>query len=132
MSEESITQQHYEKIGRFIYGFQRHADPDKLRAAVAAGELAPDAAERAAALVRRFDKAMEGLKHASANSMPRCGRRQATGRHPGRPAGLRTGEWLDAFLIGEKKTPRGGAFCFREGGITYPGYWKLVCLSGPA
>ena len=70
MSEESITQQHYEKIGRFIYGFQRHADPDKLRAAVAAGELAPDAAERAAALVRRFDKAMEGLKHASANSMP--------------------------------------------------------------
>jgi len=66
MSDESITQQHYEKIGRFIYGFQRHADPEKLRAAVANGELAPDVAERAAALVRRFDEAMEGLKHASA------------------------------------------------------------------
>ena len=70
MSEESITQQHYEKIGRFIYGFQHHADPEKLRAAVAAGELAPDIAQRAAALVRRFDEAMDGLKHASAQSLP--------------------------------------------------------------
>lgn len=70
MSEASITQQHYEKIGRFIYGFQRHADPEKLRAAVASGELAPDVAGRAAALVRRFDEAMEGLKHASAAGLP--------------------------------------------------------------
>lgn len=70
MSDESITQQHYEKIGRFIYGFQRHADPDKLRAAAAGGELAPDIAERAAALLRRYDAAMEGLKHASAEGMP--------------------------------------------------------------
>ncbi|WP_306391096.1 hypothetical protein [Telluria beijingensis] len=70
MSEESITQQHYEKIGRFIYGVKRHADPEKLRAAVAAGALAPDDSERAAALVRRFDEAMEGLKHASAEGLP--------------------------------------------------------------
>ena len=70
MSDESITQQHYEKIGRFIYGFQRYADPEKLRAAVTAGELAPDVAQRAAALVRRFDEAMDGLKHASAQGLP--------------------------------------------------------------
>lgn len=70
MSDESITQQHYEKIGRFIYGVHRRADPEKLRAALARGELAPDIAQRAGALVRRFDDAMDRLKHASAQGWP--------------------------------------------------------------
>ena len=33
MSEESITQARYERMGRFIYACQRHADPEQLRAA---------------------------------------------------------------------------------------------------
>ena len=70
MSEESITQAGYERIGRFIYAFQRHADPERLRAAAATAELAPDLAERAASLVRRYDEALEALQRNSPQAMP--------------------------------------------------------------
>lgn len=70
MSDESMAQQDYETIGRFIYAFHRHANPEGLRAAVAAGELAPDIAERAASLVRRFDEAVEKFKRNSAPGLP--------------------------------------------------------------
>jgi len=63
MSEESITQARYERIGRFIDAFQRHADPEQLRAAVATGLLAPNLAERAASLMRRYDEALDALQH---------------------------------------------------------------------
>lgn len=33
MDQESIAQADDEKIGRFIYGVERHADPEQLRAA---------------------------------------------------------------------------------------------------
>ena len=70
MSEESITQARYERIGRFIYAFQRHADPEQLRAAAATALLAPDLAERAAALVRRYDEALDALQRNSVAGMP--------------------------------------------------------------
>ena len=65
MSEASITQAKYERIGRFMYAFQRHADPERLRAAAATGVLPPDQAERAAALVRRYDEALEAIQRNS-------------------------------------------------------------------
>lgn len=70
MSEESITQAGYERIGRFIDAFQRHADPERLRAAAATAQLAPDLAERAASLVRRYDEALDALQRNSAQAMP--------------------------------------------------------------
>lgn len=70
MSEESITQAGFERIGRFIYAFQRRADPERLRAATATAELAPDLAERAASLVRRYDAALDALQRNSAQAMP--------------------------------------------------------------
>ncbi len=70
MSEESITQARYERIGRFIYAFQRRADPERLRAAAATAELAPGLAERAASLVRRYDEALDALQHNSPQTMP--------------------------------------------------------------
>jgi len=69
MDQQSITQADYEKIGRFIYGFQRHADPERLRAA-AAGALAPELAERALALVRRYDAALDALQRNTVEGMP--------------------------------------------------------------
>jgi len=70
MSDESMSQQDYEEIGRFIYAFHRDADPEQLRAAVASGELAPDVAERAASLVRRFDEVVDKFKRNSAPGSP--------------------------------------------------------------
>jgi len=70
MEQESITQAEFERIGRFIYSFQRHADPEQLRAAAAAGALAPNVAERAAALVRRYDEALDALQRNTADGMP--------------------------------------------------------------
>lgn len=70
MDQESITQAEYDKIGRFIDGFQRHADPEQLRAATAAGALAPDLAERAATLMRRYDEALDALQRNTVEGMP--------------------------------------------------------------
>jgi hypothetical protein len=70
VSEESITQARYERIGRFIYAFQRYADPEKLRAAAASAVFAPDLAERAAALVRRYDEALDAMQRNSLKGMP--------------------------------------------------------------
>ncbi|MGF6274183.1 hypothetical protein ABIB38_002562 [Massilia sp. UYP11] len=69
MSEESITQARYERIGRFIVAFQRHADPEQLRAAAATAALAPDLAERTASLLRRYDEALEALEALQRNSL---------------------------------------------------------------
>lgn len=70
MSEESISQARYERIGRFIYAFQRHADPEQLRATTATGLLAPDLAERAASLVRRYDEALDALQRNGPDAAP--------------------------------------------------------------
>jgi hypothetical protein len=70
VSEDSITQAGYERIGRFIYAFQRHADPERLRAAAATAELPPNLAERAASLIRRYDEALDALQRNSAQAMP--------------------------------------------------------------
>lgn len=70
MSDESITQARYERIGRFIYAFQRHVDPERLRAAAATGALAPDLAARAGALLHRYDGALDALQHNSIEGMP--------------------------------------------------------------
>jgi hypothetical protein len=70
VSEESITQARYERIGRFIYAFQRRADPERLRAAGATAQLPPDLSERAASLVRRYDEALDALQRNSAQAMP--------------------------------------------------------------
>ena len=70
MSEESITQARYERIGRFIVAFQRRADPEQLRAAAATGLLSSDPAERAASLLRRYDEALEVLQRNSLPGMP--------------------------------------------------------------
>lgn len=60
MQNESTVTDHYETIGRFIYGFHRHANPDQLHALPGSTLLAPELAERGAALARRFDAALEG------------------------------------------------------------------------
>ena len=45
----------YERIGRFIYGFHRIANPKALRALHASGPLPAGLAERGAVLAQRFD-----------------------------------------------------------------------------
>ena len=30
MQQDAALTQHYERLGRFIYGFQRHTDPDAV------------------------------------------------------------------------------------------------------
>ena len=56
----------YERIGRFIYGFARHADPDTLRALPAAH---PKAA-RGAALAARFEAVLAAWTADSDNGRP--------------------------------------------------------------
>ena len=45
----------YERIGRFIYGFHRIANPETLRDLHASGPLPSGLADRGAALAERFD-----------------------------------------------------------------------------
>ncbi len=45
----------YERIGRFIYGFHRIANPTTLRGLHESGPLPAGLAERGAALAQRFD-----------------------------------------------------------------------------
>jgi len=54
MQQDAAIMQHYERLGRFIYGFQRHTDPDALRALPPSHSLATRGAELAA----RFEAAI--------------------------------------------------------------------------
>ncbi|WP_292043915.1 hypothetical protein [Massilia sp. UBA6681] len=49
------SQAHYERIGRFIYGFHRIVSPEELRALQDGCRLPAELADRGAALAERFD-----------------------------------------------------------------------------
>jgi hypothetical protein len=54
MQQDAAITQHYERLGRFIYGFQRYTDPDALRALPPSHSMATRGAELAA----RFESAI--------------------------------------------------------------------------
>lgn len=54
MQQGAGITQHYERLGRFIYGFQRYTDPDALRALPPSHSMAMRGAELAA----RFEGAI--------------------------------------------------------------------------
>ncbi|MEW7850600.1 hypothetical protein AB2N08_18075 [Massilia aurea] len=66
MPQDPDTTQHYERIGRFIYGFHRHTNPDALRALPPSHSLAA----RGAALAARFDRVVAAWRYDSENGLP--------------------------------------------------------------
>ena len=54
MQQDAAITQHHERLGRFIYGFQRYTDPDALRALPPSHSMATRGAELAA----RFEGAI--------------------------------------------------------------------------
>jgi len=60
MQDESTVTGNYETIGRFIYAFHRHANPDQLRLLPGTTWLAPELSARGAALAQRFDAVLAG------------------------------------------------------------------------
>jgi hypothetical protein len=56
----------YERIGRFIYAFARHADPDTLRALPVSHPMAA----RGAALAARFERVLAAWTADSQNGRP--------------------------------------------------------------
>jgi hypothetical protein len=66
MQQDAVLTQHYERLGRFIYGFQRHTDPDALRALPPSHSMAT----RGAALAARFEGALAAWKYDSGTGQP--------------------------------------------------------------
>jgi hypothetical protein len=66
MQQDAALTQHYERLGRFIYGFQRHTDPDALRALPASHSMAA----RGAALAARFEGAIAACRYDSETGQP--------------------------------------------------------------
>jgi hypothetical protein len=66
MQQDAALTQHYERLGRFIYGFQRHTDPDALRALPPSHSMAT----RGAALAARFEGAIAASRYDSGTGQP--------------------------------------------------------------